>query len=67
MRAWLAGKREGPLRRRDALLALPLVSIAGIMASMICDLWFGWSVMWNVIAGAAIVAYLVLERRWPRR
>lgn len=67
MRAWLAGKREGPLRRRDALLGLPLVSIAAVMACMVLDLSFGWSVLWNVIAGLAICAYVVLERCWPRR
>lgn len=67
MRKWLAGRRDGPLRRRDALLGLPLVGVAGVVACMVLDLSFGWSVLWNIIAGLAICAYLVLERCRPRR
>lgn len=67
MRAWLIGRREGPWRRRDALLGLPLVCIAAVMACMVLDLSFGWSVLWNVLAGLAICTYLILERYRPRR
>lgn len=67
MRAWLAGKREGPLRRRDALLGLPLVSIAGVVTSTVPDLAFGWSVLWMAIGALPIIAYLVLEHWRPRR
>ncbi len=67
MRAWLAGRREGPLRRRDALLGLPMVGVAGVVTCMVLDVSFGWSVLWNVIAALAICAYLALERCWPRR
>ena len=67
MRAWLAGKREGPLRRRDALLGLPLVSLVGVVASTMFDLALGWSVLWMGIGALPIVIYLMLEHWRPRR
>lgn len=67
MRAWLAGKREGPLRRRDALLGLPLVSIAGVVASTVRDLAFGWSLLWMAVGALPIVVYVGLEHWRPRR
>lgn len=67
MRAWLAGKREGPLRRRDALLGLPLVAIVGVVASTMVDLALGWSVLWMGIGAVPIVIYLMLEHWRPRR
>ena len=67
MRAWLAGKREGPLRRRDALLGLPLISIAGVVACTVRDVAFGWSLLWMALGGLPIATYFGLERWRPRR
>ncbi|MEW5687492.1 MAG: hypothetical protein AB1942_21450 [Pseudomonadota bacterium] len=55
------------MRRRDAFLGLPLVSIAGVVASTVRDLAFGWSVLWMAVGALPIVVYLGLEHWRPRR
>lgn len=57
---------RGPLRRRDVLLALPILSIAGVVICTVRNTRFGWSAMWIIFAGLAIAAYLAPEQRRPR-
>jgi hypothetical protein len=66
VRLWLTGKRSGSLRRRTVLLGAPVLGIMATLAGILRDEPFGWVILWVVVSGLAIAAYLVLEQRRPR-
>ena len=61
MKAWLRSLRERRLRPWDLLLAVPIASLAGLMAATVEGAPVTWAILWAAISGGAIVAYLVIE------
>lgn len=54
------------LRRRDALLALPVCAIGAQIAMLLCPCSTPWTFLFAAVSGSALAAYVGLEWRERR-
>jgi len=55
-----------PFRLREALLAVPMLGIVGVVAGEVSSHSAAVTAVSLVASGSAIDLYLVVERTWPR-
>lgn len=57
---------QSPFRRRNLLLAVPLLGLVSLMACIVAGTTDGWLLACAAVSGSAIGAYLLIERIRPR-